>query len=177
MGPQRWGWDCGGGLEVGWRRRIRDWWNADQTEVIPGSETLGYKGCGGVGYCRWNMTDKPIHITNHSYIYILNLFHLQKKIHEIYKSIFTIKIEHDEFVGAFFNENVITVWKYVTHFQNRRYIKNPDVVIKMDACSECLKSIMHSVGILSTWKTFKSSPYQFHCMSEKELLSKVKQLK
>lgn len=58
------------------------------------------------------------------------------------------------------------------HISYNRYIKNPDVVIKMDARSGCLKSIMHSVGLLSTWKTFKSSPYQFHCMSEKELLSK-----
>lgn len=36
------------------------------------------------------------------------------------------------------------------HISYNRYIKNPDVVIKMDARSGCLKSIMHSVGLLST---------------------------
>jgi hypothetical protein len=40
------GGDCGGGWEVDWSR-LRDWWhwNADQTEVIQGSETLAGTRC------------------------------------------------------------------------------------------------------------------------------------
>lgn len=39
---------------------------------------------------------------------------------------------------------------HISRTTDTLYIKNPDVVIKMYACSGCLKSIMHSVGILST---------------------------
>lgn len=47
--------DCGGGWGAGWRRRNCDQghWNADQTEVSPGSESQGGRGCGDEEYCHY----------------------------------------------------------------------------------------------------------------------------